>query len=745
MGRKSKEHFDGLSYLKCLNGISGWEIISPFNEKAILHDGPTGLRIDDTARAWHNAPSSSYPSASALACSFDLGVALEAGAAIGHNFSNAKVDVALAPACNIKRSCLCGRNWEYYSEDPYLSGMMAASAVNGLQQAGVGACLKHYLCNNQEYYRHVNESVLSYRALRQIYAKSFEIALDNSKPAAIMSSYNRVNGEYVNASSYLVNDLLRKEFGFDSLLMSDWNAATNNDGSFFAAGLDVEMPFRASALEDYTAGYGKTFSENDLKNRLTEIGRFFSFVKRHRQMAEADDLKGDYATAVRLYEKCAVLAKNEGFFPLSKDDDVLVVGYLAEQPFYVGGGSGATEAAIKKNFLDILNAKGHRYVYIDGYRPGETLDEKSLKELAKSHRKILFFLGSYFGDESEGYDRKDISIHREQLLALAACLSVNPRVGVVVESGSPLDVSLFKDHVKGMFLAYPGGEGMCEALYNLIFGLSNPSGHLAETWPLSLKDNPLYATWHEDPYHSYYDEDIYVGYRYYDTYDIPVAYCFGHGLSYSTFSYEEMKVVPTKGGYEARIKIRNTSDVDGEALALVFASKEKCPLYREKHALVGFAKAFVKAGEEVLVGVKLSKKMFMVYEGKGEPGFIEEGTYTISAGPSVSILPLEAKLELRGKKAKAMPAPEKLERRHYDYEYKFTIDSPAAAFCYVSDYFKRHKDLFRDEGEYQWFIHTEEPVRIIFTHDGFDRDEILRAIEEANASIGGKSFVPLTK
>ncbi len=744
MARKS-ERPDPSVHLKCLNGISSWEIVSPFSEKALLHDGPSGLRIDDPSCWGRNIPSSSYPSASALACSFDLALAERAGEAMGNNFSNAKVDLALAPACNIKRSALCGRNWEYYSEDPLLSGSMAAAVINGLQSSGVGACLKHYLCNSQEYYRHVNESVVSDRALREIYARNFEIALQNSKPAAVMTSYNRVNGEYVNGSKYLLDTLLRKEFGFDSLVISDWNAATNNDGSYFACGLDVEMPCRPSALEDYEKGYGHTFGEADLNQRLTEIGRFFSFVKRHKQMARADDPKADYDLSVGLYEKCAVLAKNDSFFPLGKDDDVLVVGYLATHPYYVGGGSGKTEAIIKKNFLDVLNEKGHGYVFIDGYRPNTEMDLSSLSKIAGEHKKVLFFMGAYDGDESEGYDRKDMAIHREQLLALATVLKENPRVGVILEAGSPYDVSLFKDHVKGLFIAYPGGMGMSEALYNLVYGKANPSGHLAESWPMSLADNPLYGHFHEDPYHSYYDEDIYVGYRYYDTFGVDVAYPFGHGLSYSDFVYENLKVYPSRGGYEAEVKVKNDSPMDGEALVLVFSSKKGSAIYREKHSLVGFAKAFVKAGEEAAVKVKINKTCLKVYPSKDEEGYIEDGDYVFSAGPNVNVLPLSASVRLKGRKAKSMPQPVKLPRRHYDYEYRFDINTPAAAFCYISDYFRRHKNLFSSEGEYQWFTHSEEPIRVIFTNPNFSRDEILQAIDEANELIGGKSFVPLTK
>ncbi len=741
---KKKSKIDKAVHLSCLNGTSFWEFVSPFNETCICHDGPSGLRIEEEGKPMSSLPSSSYPSASALACSFDPEVARGAALSMAQSFADSRTDLALAPAINIKRSCLCGRNWEYFSEDPLVSGTFGAAMVNGLQSGGVGACLKHYLCNNQEYYRFINESVVSDRALRTIYSKAFEVALSLSNPAAVMTSYNRVNGEYVHESEYLLG-LLRNDFGFDSLIISDWGAATANEGKAFKAGLNIEMPYRASAAQDYRKGYGSQFNEEDLDKRLTEIGRFFSFIKRNKKALKAHDAKKDYKDALKAYEKCVVLAKNEGFFPLKKNDDVLVVGYLAEAPHYVGGGSGRTEASIKKNYLDVLKDQGHTFVYINGYLPGKTLVQDALASEAKKHKKVLFFMGQYPESETEGKDRESFALPHEQIVALATVLNNNANVGVILETGSPVDVSIMKKYAKGLFIAYPGGMGMSEAIYNLAYGKANPSGHLAETWPLSLKDNPVYEKWHEDAYHTYYDEDIYVGYRYYDSFNKEVAYPFGHGLSYSEYRYSDLSVSQVRGAIEATVFVENISDNDGEALVMVFAHSDSSVLYREEKSLIGFKKVFLLSHEKKPLTIRIPYSNLYVYPAKGESPFIEEGNYVLLAGGSIVDLPLSKTIWIKGKKAKASKSPEVLRRHHYDYEYRFDWNSPAAAFNYISDYFKSRKQLFKSEADFQYFLNAEEPIRIILNNPRFDKESVQKAIDEANQKIGGKSFIQLTK
>lgn len=739
MGKKDK--IDPRTHIRCLNGKGKWTFLSTFGEEELCHDGPCGLRLEDGRR------STVFPSPAAVAASFDVELAKACGSNIGNAFKNEGFSLALTPGANIKRSALCGRNFEYFSEDPLLNGLMAASYIQGIQSTGVGACLKHYLANNQEWYRHISESVVSYRALRGIYARSFEIALEESKPFAIMTSYNRVNGNYVSSSKPLLRDLLRGEFGYDGLVISDWGGATFNDGGCFRAGLDIEMPYRPGAVEQFQRNYGKSFSEVDLNERLKCISNFFSKAKKAKGRQITNDSVKGYLSALETARSTIILAKNESsFLPFEEKDDVLIVGSLALEPHIIGGGSAKVLPDVEVNYLGVLKSKGLPFCYIDGYKEGTKLNQVVLASEAKKHNKILFFLGMNEGDESEGRDRNNISIKKEQLEALNTVLSVNPNVCVVLMTGGVLDVSPFVEKVPSILVAYDGGEAICEAIFETVYGHNNPSGRFIESWPLSLRDNPLYAKWHEDAYHAYYDEDIYVGYRYYDKAKTALAFRFGEGLSYSSFELSDMKTrsLPS-GGCQVILKAKNTSGRDGATPILVFGEYPNgCDFYHEERFLAAFTKVFLKAGEEKEVLIAIPTYAFKVYLHKGLGGEIEDGIYTLTASIDGRRDGISSKTKIKGKKLKGAHTPSTLKRRHYESEYRFDWNSPLGAFALYSGFLKEHIDCFDTKEDAKWLIHSEEPIRSLLLHKGFKREDIEKAIDDTNEAMGGQCFVPIT-
>ncbi len=528
----------------------------------LLTDGPHGLRKQAEGEMHNNVSvtATCFPTACALASSWDPELAGEMGAAIGNEAVLEEVSVVLGPGVNMKRSPACGRNFEYYSEDPLLAGRLATGFINGIQSRGVGCSLKHFACNNQETKRMTSNSVVDDRALREIYLAAFETAVKESQPATIMSSYNRVNGKYVCASKELLTDILRKEWGFRGLVVSDWGACVSLP-ECIEAGMDLEMPDSCGnhlndLLEGLQNGSCSEASLDRAVSKITELIKNYSCKSNSNDASScniADEkaalLKTNHAIARHIASESAVLLKNNGLLPLKKGSKVLIVGHMAEHMRIQGGGSSHINTSSVTSALDALRAAGIDAAYVKGYNddsnePDVKLASEALraaKAAAGADTPILFFGGLTDSSEGEAYDRTSFDIPACQQKLLSELTRISDKVAFVAFGGSPFSLDAAKN-AAAILMMYLGGEAVGEACADLITGAKNPCGKLAETWPKALSDTPCAMTFGMPTNNVPYRESIFIGYRYYDTFKVPVAYPFGFGMSYTDFEYSDMKI-----------------------------------------------------------------------------------------------------------------------------------------------------------------------------------------------------------
>ncbi len=616
-----------------LTGQTSWEVSSYKGKEhtIVLNDGPSGVRKPEEGDTG-TLVAVCIPTPAALAASFDPEVCHAAGELLAADCKSKGTHILLAPGVNIKRSALCGRNFEYFSEDPYLAGRLAACYINGLEESGVGSCIKHYVANNREFARTINSSEMSLRALNEIYLRVFSYALENSRPTALMTSYNRVNGEYVGESEYLLKQKLRGEMGFGGLVMSDW-CAVNDKARSIHAGLDLEMPPSKRSDETLDRAFGTVFTEEDLLCRDEE---FYQATKRFFGREKTPfDMEEGHKKAVYLAERTQVLLKNGGVLPLRRGKKLLVLGRLAEENYFVGGGSGWVNAYKKPSLLDVLKAAGEDVVYLPCYDKENLLvTEEALRKAAEECDGAILLVGQTEGDESEGFDRVSISLAapQEQTLRLAAkCL---PSFATVVVAGSVVALGEVLSLSSAVLLSYLAGEGQSEALFRNLYGEHNPAGRLPETWIKSLEANPLYRDFepeHRDVFHTYYREDIFVGYRYYDRHPAGVLLPFGAGMSYTTFAYTDFAVVEEEDCFRVEADLTNTGARDGEDVLLVFAAKKNSDVYRPEKELKGFGKFAVRAGETKRVCVTVKKRDLAAYCVETDRLEVEGGEYDLLA------------------------------------------------------------------------------------------------------------------
>lgn len=573
--------------------ISGLNVFS-----ATVSDGPVGLRKE---RDGQTLPAVAFPSVSKLACSFDPSVLREVGAAVGEQARKEGVNVILAPGLNVKRDPRCGRNFEYFSEDPLLTAELANAYIKGVNSQEVGVCIKHFAANNQEYGRRVNDSVVDMRALREIYLAAFERVVKQSKPCAVMCAYNKLNGEYCNQNKWLLTDVLRKEWGFDGLVMSDWGA-TDDRAKGIAAGLDLEMPQGDVAPVTRALADGSLTSEQ-LDTAADRVLKFSS------QFADVAPRNADYDYQHNLARKISadttVLAKNNcKLLPFKKDDQIAVIGALCETPYFQGGGSSKVTPYKTDNLLEALKAMGVNFTYAKGYNLDGSEDADLLAEASKvaaENSKVLLVVGPY-GAESEGYDRESWQLPQAQLNVIDAVTNANSNVAIAVQSGAPVDVS-WHYGAKALILDYLGGEQSGGALCDVVFGATCPTGRLAETWPLNL---PKFAeNYGADFKRTLYKESIFVGYRYYTTANVPVAFPFGHGLNYAEFKWSNAKceaesVLP-HGKVNLSVEISNESKFADAETVQVYATNLDGRNFYAKRNLVAFKKVRLKGGEKKVV------------------------------------------------------------------------------------------------------------------------------------------------
>ena len=611
----------------------------------MVSDGPHGLRKQDL-EGDHLGINDSikavcFPAACATAASFDRNLMRTMGEAIGDSCQHEGLAVVLGPAMNIKRSPLCGRNFEYISEDPYLAGEMAAAYIHGVQSRNVGTSVKHFAANNQEHRRMSSSSDIDERTLREIYLAAFEKAVKEEQPWTVMCSYNALNGTMVNENKWLLTDVLRNEWGFRGLVMSDWGAVSDRVRGV-AAGMDLEMPASGGHND-------RKIVEAVRSGRLAEAevdracGRVLALVDRAVSNARPEtpwDKEAQHRLAERIAEECIVLLKNEEeILPLSREDEIAFIGEFARKPRYQGGGSSHINSFRVTSALEA--AAGLKITFAEGYSvKRDEATEAQIQEAAEAARKAraaVVFAGLPDSYESEGYDRKHMRLPACQNRLIEAVAEANPNTVVVLHNGAPVEMP-WEGKVRGIVEAYLAGQAGGEAVVRILFGDANPSGHLAESFPLRLQDNPSWLWFGGEGNRTEYREGIFVGYRYYDKKEMPVLFPFGHGLSYTTFVYSDLRLsapeIRDTDTLQVTVRIRNTGKRTGKAVAQLYVSDPESEAIRPVRELKGFEKVELAPGEEKEVGFTLDKRAFASWNTEIGDWYAETGDFRIEIGSS---------------------------------------------------------------------------------------------------------------
>jgi beta-glucosidase len=635
----------------------------------MMTDGPHGLRkqvgSEDNLGIGDSVPSVCFPTASALACSFDRDLAYEVGKAIGEECLQEDVSVILGPGVNQKRSPLCGRNFEYFSEDPTLSGEMAVGMIKGVQSQGVGTSLKHFAVNNQERRRMTVSAVIDERALRETYLKAFEIAVKKGNPRTVMCAYNRINGEYCSENPDLLTKILREEWGYEGLVMSDWGAV-NDRVLGIKAGMDIEMPGSLGINDKKIvwAVNNNTLSEQDLDKVACRVTELILDGMASRQEGFRYDATEHHQIAIKAAEQSTVLLKNEDkILPGNLGQKVAVIGAFAKVPRYQGAGSSKIHPVKVDNAWDALTDKGLSVSYSQGYITGKDIvsnkDKKILKteetlikeacETAKNKDIVYLFAGLPEGYESEGFDRTNLSLPEGQNRLIEAVAATNPKVVVILNGGAPMLLP-WADKVKGILLTYLAGEGCGMAVANLLLGNAVPCGKLAETWPLQLSDNPSNHYFPGGRTTVEYRESIYVGYRYYEKAGKPVRYPFGYGLSYTSFTYSDLQIDQVACNYGDQVTLSflltNDGTVAAKETALVFVTHKNDKVFLPEKELREFTKVDLLPGESKRISIKLDTKDFAYYNTLIQDWYAESGEYKIMVGSSSVDCCLQASVQL---------------------------------------------------------------------------------------------------
>lgn len=613
--------------------------------EVMVSDGPHGLR-KQAAEADHLGLNESikavcFPTACATACSFDRDLLEEMGERIGDECQAEDLSVILGPAVNIKRSPLCGRNFEYFSEDPYLASQMAAAHIKGVQSKNVGTSIKHFAANNQEHRRMSCSSEVDERTLREIYLAAFETAIKEAKPDTVMCSYNRINGEFASENHWLLTEVLRDEWGFDGYVMSDWGAV-NDRVKGLKAGLELEMPASGGTTDKEIVEAVKNGELDEaVLDRAVEriLNIVFKFAD-NRQEGKFDK-EEDHKLAAKIEAESMVLLKNEGVLPLpTQGKKIAFIGKFAEAPRFQGGGSSHINSFKITGALEA--AKGVAQVtYAQGYDIKEdVIDQDMLNqavETAKEADVAVIFAGLPDAFESEGYDRSHMRMPECQNTLISEIAKVQENVVVVLHNGSPVEMP-WADEVKGILEAYLGGQAVGQAEVDVLFGKANPCGKLAETIPYKLADNPSYLNFPGDGQTVEYNEGVFVGYRYYDTKEMPVRYPFGYGLSYTTFEYSDLQLsadrIKDTDTLKVTLKVKNTGDRAGKEIVQLYVADKTGSASRPVKELKNFVKVELQPQEEKIVEMELDKRSFAWYNTQIHDWYAASGEYEILAAAS---------------------------------------------------------------------------------------------------------------
>jgi beta-glucosidase len=619
-----------------------------------VSDGPHGVRRvrDAGALMSDSLPATCFPTASALAATWNVDLLVTLGEALADECIALGVDVILGPGNNMKRTPLCGRNFEYYSEDPYLGGELAAGLINGVQSKGVGTSLKHYAANNQEYQRLTIDAQVDERALREIYLAGFERAVKKAQPWTVMCAYNRLNGIFCSEHPWLLNDVLRDEWCFEGFVVSDWGAVHDRVASL-AGGLELEMPgprpHRVQSVIDAVQNgeLDEAILDTAVERLLTIIFRAATTEKGHTQI----DVEAHHALARKIAGEAIVLLKNEGnLLPLKGVQKLAVVGRSAKEPYFQGGGSShINPTQVDVPFKELQKLAGEtELLYVEGY-PAERgfkqeLVDEAVTVAGEADVALLYIaLPSY--KESEGYDRPDLDLTEQQVALIKAVAAVQPRTVVILNSGSAVTMSEWIDDVAVVLEAWMMGQAGGGAVADVLFGRVNPSGKLAETFPLRLEDTPAHVNFPGENGAVRYGEGLFIGYRYYDAKALDVLFPFGHGLSYTTFEYSNLQVSAQSfkdvDGLSVSVDVTNAGDAAGKETVQVYVHDRESRLSRPYKELKGFAKVALEPGETKTVTVVLDERAFAYYDPAYGRWITESGEFDVLVGRSAADICLQ--------------------------------------------------------------------------------------------------------
>ena len=634
----------------------------------MITDGPNGLRKQNpngkSVGLGNSYPATAFPNSATLSCSWDPDLIYQEGQALAEECLKERVSVLLGPGANIKRAPTCGRNFEYFSEDPLLSGECAAAWINGIQSKGIGASLKHFACNSQEAYRMVINEVVDERALRELYLTAFEIAVKKAQPWTIMNCYNRVNGVYGSEQIHLQQEIARGEWGFEGLFVTDWGASVDRVPGL-EAGTDLEMPSSGSYNTEkiMAAVQSGELSEDVLDEAVDNVIELIEKSKPVLAETHTFDQKAHHALAAQIAEQSMQLLKNEdGILPLKKDAKIAVIGEMAKFPRYQGAGSSVVNPFSVDTAYYELGKRGVNFSYAKGYQKGkDVIDEALIAEAVKNAKEAdvaVVFAGLTEEFEGEGYDRVDIRMPACHNFLISRVAAANPNTVVVLAGGSVVEMPWIDD-VKALLNSGLGGEGGGTAVARLLLGEANPCGKITETYPLSFKENPTFGNYPGEPVTSEHRESVFIGYRYYDSANKDVLFPFGHGLSYTSFAYSDLtlskKTMKDTGEVTVSFKVKNTGDVAGAEIAQLYVADKESTIFRPKQELKGFKKVFLAPGEEQEITLTLGKRAFAFFNVNKNDWQVESGKFDILVGASSRDIKLCGTITVKSDDTTAIP------------------------------------------------------------------------------------------
>ncbi len=640
-----------ISKAKLFVGSDFWRFDSIDGYQITTSDGPHGLRKEEKKKNKTKIIEAvCFPPSCLSSSCFDTYLMYLYGQELARVCIHNNVDIILGPGVNIKRDPRCGRNFEYFSEDPFLTGTLSASYINGVQSKNVGVCLKHYALNSQEDCRFINDSIVDERTIREIYTKSFEIAIKNSSPWSIMTSYNKINGIHVSENAYLLTDIGRKEYGFKGIYISDWGALVDPIESL-KSGLDIEMPgtSKSSSYRIIQAIKNHKLDEKVLNKSTSRILDLYSKVKKDK--VDDYNLSHSLDLARRIVEESCVLLKNdEQIIPLKTNGKYALIGKFAKESRYQGGGSSHINPIYVDNLYDELKKSKIDFEYADGYQIGRYKFNKKLiqdaKKIVQGKDAVILVIGLEEKMECEGFDRKDLNLPKSHIDLLKEIYQVNKNIIVILEHGGVVYFDYLK-YVKGILDVRLGGSKLNEGLVNILLGKVNPSGRLSETYPLETHLSPTFSYYHQNKYSSLYKESIYVGYRYYDTFKVPVLFPFGFGLSFSEVIYTNLSADLKDDNIILKMKVTNQSDIFTKEVVQFYVGQIESKIFKAKKELKGFIKVDLEAKESKDIEILISKDDLRYYSIKQKKWILENGIYRFYASKNVRDESLFVDLKIR--------------------------------------------------------------------------------------------------